>query len=55
MRPPNSEVQRLLSDPSLAKQLIGWQPEVDLRGGLAQTLEWVTANAHRYRVDEYVV
>ena len=55
VRPPNSEVQRLLSDPSLAKQLIGWQPEVDLRGGLAQTLKWITANAHRYRVDEYVV
>jgi NAD dependent epimerase/dehydratase len=55
VRPPNSEVQRLVSDPSLAKQLIGWTPQVTLREGLAQTLEWITAHAHLYRIDEYVV
>lgn len=55
VRPPKSEVQRLLSDPSLASQLIGWAPQVTLREGLAQTMKWITAHAHLYRVDEYVV
>lgn len=55
VRPPNSEVQRLLSDPAVAKELMGWQPQVTLREGLAQTLDWIAANAHRYRTDEYVV
>lgn len=55
VRPPNSEVQRLLSDPALATALTGWQPLVTLREGLAKTIDWITANAHRYRTNEYVV
>ena len=55
VRPPNSEVQRLLSNPALAKELMGWQPQVTLREGLAHTLDWIAANTHRYRTDEYVV
>lgn len=55
VRPPNSEVQRLLSNPALAKELMGWQPQVDLREGLAHTLDWIAANTHRYRTDQYVV
>ena len=33
VRPPASEVMRLISDPSLAKELMGWEPTVDLRTG----------------------
>jgi nucleoside-diphosphate-sugar epimerase len=33
--------------------LTGWQPEVGLRDGLAQTVDWLAANAGRYRPREY--
>ncbi|MBV9000410.1 MAG: SDR family NAD(P)-dependent oxidoreductase [Solirubrobacterales bacterium] len=55
IRPPDSEVQRLLSSPTLARELMGWQAQVPLREGLARTLDWIEKNVHRYRVDEYVV
>jgi NAD dependent epimerase/dehydratase len=55
IRPANSEVQRLLSSPVLARELMGWEAQVPLRDGLARTLAWIESNVHRYRVDEYVV
>ncbi len=55
VRPEKSEVQRLISDPSLARELLGWEPQVDLREGLARTIEWIERNAARYRVDHYVI
>jgi dTDP-glucose 4,6-dehydratase len=55
VRPPNSEVQRLLSSPVLARELMGWEARVPLRDGLARTMAWIEGNVHRYRVDEYVV
>lgn len=39
-RPKNSEVERLLCDNSLIKNLTGWQPEVSLREGLEKTIQW---------------
>jgi NAD dependent epimerase/dehydratase len=55
VRPPNSEVERLVSDPRLARELMGWEPSVTLRDGLGQTIEWIGANAHRYLADQYVI
>ncbi len=55
VRPEKSEVQRLISDPSLARDLLGWEAQVDLREGLARTIEWIERNAERYRVDHYVI
>lgn len=47
VRPPGSEVVRLLSDNSKAKQLLGWSPSrfgrEGFRQGLAETLEWLAA------------
>jgi NAD dependent epimerase/dehydratase len=54
VRPPRSEVQLLLSDPALARSITGWQPQVTLRDGLAQTIAWIDANRERYRTGEYV-
>jgi NAD dependent epimerase/dehydratase len=54
IRPEGSEVQRLISDPTRARDLLGWEPETSLRDGLAQTIEWIDANRERYRIDEYV-
>jgi NAD dependent epimerase/dehydratase len=55
VRPPKSEVQRLISSPRLAGELLGWRAEVDLREGLARTIEWITANQQRFRIDHYVI
>lgn len=53
VRPPASEVQRLISSPSRATELTGWEPQVDLRGGLERTTTWIEANLDRYRVGHY--
>jgi len=55
VRPANSEVERLIADPALAAELMGWRPEVDLREGLSRTLEWISSHADRYRTDHYVI
>lgn len=41
VRPPRSEVARLLSDPDRAWHLLGWQPVVTLPDGLRRTAEWL--------------
>lgn len=52
IRPPDSEVEVLLSDPARAQQILGWSPNVGLKNGLERTAEWLksrdTTNAHRY-------
>lgn len=55
VRPVNSEVQLLLSDPSQARSLLGWEPSLGLRDGLERTIEWISLNAARFRADEYVI
>jgi len=41
MRPPNSEVFRLLADNSRLSKLTGFTPKTTLEGGLARTLDWL--------------
>lgn len=54
LRPASSEVERLLSDNSRAKEWTGWEPKVGLREGLTRTSDWVrehvSADAGRYQV-----
>ena len=54
LRPGASEVDRLLSDPSLARSLLGWSPTVDLETGLARTIEWLRTNSEYYRPGSYL-
>jgi NAD dependent epimerase/dehydratase len=54
VRPTASEVERLISTPARASELIGWQPSIGLREGLARTIEWIEANLGFYSIDEYV-
>jgi NAD dependent epimerase/dehydratase len=54
VRPPESEVDRLLSDPSRARALLGWEPRVSLADGLGRTIEWIRSHAARYATDHYV-
>jgi NAD dependent epimerase/dehydratase len=55
LRPPRSEVERLRASPALARELLGWEPRVDVREGLARTIEWIERNVRHYRVDDYVI
>jgi dTDP-glucose 4,6-dehydratase len=54
-RPPNSEVDRLLADNTLALNLLGWQPAVTLEQGLEKTIDWIGRNLERYRPGDYIV
>ena len=40
IRPENSEVERLVCDSSLLRQLTGWKPEITIKEGLVKTIEW---------------
>lgn len=53
LRPPDSEVQRLVSDNSLARQSLDWQPQVSLEEGLERTIEWIGLHLDSYRVGKY--
>ncbi|MBI3923917.1 MAG: GDP-mannose 4,6-dehydratase [Armatimonadetes bacterium] len=51
IRPGGSEVQRLLADNRLLKELTGYVPEHDLRTGLIETIGWFTQhdNLRKYK------
>ncbi|MCW3050056.1 MAG: dTDP-glucose 4,6-dehydratase [Solirubrobacterales bacterium] len=55
LRPPASEVDRLVSDPALALELCGWRARVGLEEGLGRTIDWVRSHPHVYRPAEYAV
>ncbi len=57
LRPPNSEVMRLVADTSRLRQATGWTPAHDLRSGLAITAEWFARpeNLARYKWDRYTL
>lgn len=38
---PQSEVQKLLCDPSKAKEVLGWEPEVTLEEGVSRLRTWL--------------
>jgi len=41
VRPDGSEVERLLADNRLARELLGWELRVNLEDGLRRTIEWI--------------
>ena len=43
LRPPNSEVQRLLGDASRLQELTQWEPATSLREGIEQVIDWMRA------------
>ncbi len=55
LRPENSEVERLLADPSLAHELLGWTAKVSLEEGLSETIRWMEGHLGKYRPELYAV
>ena len=54
-RVDGSEVERLLADAGLARELLGWRPEVTLEAGLETTVAWFRDHLAHYRPGEYVL
>lgn len=54
-RPGKSEVGLLLCDPSKAKKLLGWTPQVSLDDGLRRVAEYLREHLSLYRPNEYMV
>jgi len=53
VRPQSSEVNRLLSDNSKARQLAGWMPHVTLDEGIRLTAKWVEERLEMYDPSSY--
>jgi len=53
LRPQKSEVRRLLSNNSLARERLDWSPLVSLDDGLERTISWIKENLNHYRVGIY--
>jgi NAD dependent epimerase/dehydratase len=55
LRPEKSEVKQLISDNSLARSCLGWEPQVNFHEGLSRTIGWIKENIQHYRPQEYAV
>ncbi len=57
LRPPNSEVFRLLGSSEKLKQFTSWQPKYSLKQGIGETIEWFRnpENLKQYKADSYNV
>lgn len=53
LRPEKSEVDRLLSDNSLARQHLDWRPQVSLVDGLRKTVDWIAEHPGFIDPDRY--
>ena len=53
LRPERSEVLRLISDNSLARAKLGWEPQVSLDEGLDRTIDWMRLHLDLYRPGQY--
>lgn len=57
IRPQNSEVKRLLCDPSKLKHLTGFEAEISLEIGIETTIDWFKSKSHKdlFKADIYNV
>jgi nucleoside-diphosphate-sugar epimerase len=52
VRPADSEIGALVSDPSTAAELLGWRAQTDLLEGLQSTADWIAAHPEDYVAPE---
>lgn len=55
VRPPASEVNRLIADNAKIRRLTCWAPQVSFRAGLERTTEWIGRNLHHFDAQRYAV
>jgi len=55
LRPDKSEVQRLLSNNSIARQVFGWSPQVSFEEGIERTIAWIREHLDMFHVGVYEV
>jgi NAD dependent epimerase/dehydratase len=55
VRPEASEVRLLVAKFELARNILGWEPQVTLAEGLQKVADYVASNMGAYRVGSYVV
>jgi dTDP-glucose 4,6-dehydratase len=55
VRPPASEVERLIADASKARDRCEWTPQVNLEEGLQRTIDWIAEHRALYRPETYGV
>ena len=53
VRPEASDVMKLVSDPSRAKKVLGWEAAVGLDEGLRRTIDWMRQNLERFKPEIY--
>lgn len=55
LRPENSEVERLLANNTVARNLLGWEPTVSLEEGLNLTISWIKEHREGYQSSDYIL
>ena len=55
LRPVKSEVGRLLADNRLAREKLGWAPQVGLPEGLRLTVAWIREHLDHYQPGHYQI
>lgn len=55
LRPPKSEVMKLVCCNTRAKDLLGWEPQYTLDRGLTETIGFVKNNIGFYKIEEYTI
>jgi NAD dependent epimerase/dehydratase len=55
LRPQDSEVERLVAETTKARDLLGWEPSVELDDGLQRTVDWLTRSLDAYKTSIYNV
>lgn len=51
LRPDASEILVLQADPSLAREVLGWEPRTSLEDGIRATIDWLREHPGRIDVD----
>lgn len=55
LRPEASEVDRLCANSDRLQQITTWKPQIQLRKGLLQTIEWIEQNLNQYAIGSYSI
>lgn len=55
IRPSRSEVNRLLADNHLAREVLEWEPRVPLEDGIERTMEWIAVHLDRFHIGKYQI